>query len=236
MNDLSTASTLDTMDRGFAAAGRRDTDRAFRRAVRHSRRVRVLRIAIPVIVVLTLGTLWFVTWFDPLRVLARLPIDSGKLVISGTKLTMQAPKLSGYTRDGRWYDLVADSAAQDVTKPGLIELHGLRAKIETEDKSVMSLTAADGLFDRKSGTLTLQRDIVFESTAGVTVHLTEAVIDTSSGDIVSSRPVKVNMLQGTLNASRLDVLKAGEEVKFGGGVTLDLAGEALSVRQPEASR
>ena len=38
-------------------------------------------------------------------------------MISGTKLTMQAPKLSGYTRDGRWYELIADSAAQDITKP-----------------------------------------------------------------------------------------------------------------------
>ena len=40
-----------------------------------------------------------VSWLDPLKVLVRLPIDSGKLVISGTKITMEAPKLSGYTRD-----------------------------------------------------------------------------------------------------------------------------------------
>jgi lipopolysaccharide export system protein LptC len=206
----------------------------FRRAVRHSRRVRVLRVTIPVVIVLALGAIWFVSWLDPLRVLARLP-DSGKLVVSGTKLTMQAPKLSGYTRDGRWYELVADAAAQDITKPGLIELHGLRSKLQSEDKSVMNLTATDGLFDRKSGMLTLWRDIVLESTNGITVHLSEAAIDTGSGDVVSNKPVEVKMLKGTLNANRLDVSKAGDVIQFGGGVVMDLAADALG-GTPEAKR
>jgi lipopolysaccharide export system protein LptC len=204
--------------------------------MRHSRRVRALRIAIPAVITLSLGTVWFVTWLDPLRLLVRLPTDSGKLVISGTKLTMQAPKLNGYTRDGRWYEVVADSAAQDITKPNLVELHDVRAKIETEEKSVMSLLAADGMFDRKTGVLTLGRRIVLESTKGFAVHLTDAVIDTANGDIVSEKPVEVQMLQGTLNANRLEVIKAGEVVQFGGGVVLDLAGGALGPKQPENSQ
>jgi lipopolysaccharide export system protein LptC len=237
MNELATISALDgTRNRDFAGSGRRDTQRVFRRAMRHSRRVRVLRVTIPVIITLTLGAVWLVSWLDPLSVLVRLPTDSGKLVISGTKLTMQAPKLSGYTRDGRWYELLADAAAQDITKPGFIELQGLRSKLETEDKSVLNLTAKDGLFDRKSGTLRLWRDIVLESTTGFTVHLSEAVVDTGSGDIVSNKPVEVQMLQGTLNAKRLEVIKAGEVVQFGGGVVLDLVAGALEASQAEARR
>jgi lipopolysaccharide export system protein LptC len=237
MNDLSTSSALGTIDdRDFAAAGRRDTERVFHRAKRHSRRVRALRAAIPVVLVLAVGSVCFVSWFDPLRVLVRLPTDSGKLVISGTKLTMQAPKLSGYTRDGRWYEVIADSAAQDITKPGLIELHGLRSKLQTEDKSVMNMTAADGLFDRKSGKLTLWRDIVLQSTNGITVHLSEASIDTGSGDVVSNHPVEVKMLQGTLNAKRVDVTKAGDVILFGGGVVMDLTAEALGSANAEAKR
>jgi lipopolysaccharide export system protein LptC len=238
MNDLSTITALNaTSDRDFAADGRRDIELVFRRAMRHSRRVRLLRLAIPVALVLAFGTVWFVTWLDPLRVLVRLPTDSGKLVVSGTKLTMQAPKLSGYTRDGRWYELLADAAAQDITKPGIIELHGLRSKLEAEDKSVLHLTANDGLFDRKSGMLTLSRNIQLESTSGFTVHLSEAVVDTGSGDIVSNKPVEVQMLQGTLTAKRLDVTNAGEVVLFGGGVVLDLAAGALDLEpQSEARR
>lgn len=237
MNGPLTMSTLDTTeDRDFAAAGRRDTELMFRRAARHSRRVRALRVAIPTIIVLVLGMVWFVTWLDPLRILVRLPADAGKLVISGTKLTMQAPKLSGYTRDGRWYELTADSAAQDITKPSLVELQGVRAKIETEDKSVMNLVAADGVFDRTSGVLTLGRDILLESTSGFAVRLTEAVIDTGSGNIVSNKPVEVQMLQGTLRAMRVEMNKAGDVVQFGGGVVMDLTAGATGPGQRENDR
>jgi lipopolysaccharide export system protein LptC len=237
MNSLSTISALDPAgDREFAGGGRRDTERVFRRAMRHSRRVRVLRVAIPAALVLALGTVWLAAWLDPLRVLVRLPTDSGKLVVSGTKLTMQAPKLSGYTRDGRWYELLADSAAQDITQPGLIELHGLRSKLQAEDKSVLNLTAMGGMFDRKSGMLTLSRNIVLESTTGFRIHLSEAAIDTGSGDIVSNKPVEVQMLQGTLNANRLEVAKAGDVVQFGGGVVLNLVPGALDIGRAEAKR
>jgi lipopolysaccharide export system protein LptC len=238
VNRLSTTSAFDPgHDRGFAVTGRRDSELAFRRARRHSRRVRLLRVAIPVTIVLILGSLAFLTWLDPLRLLARLPIDPGKLVISGTKITMEAPKLSGYTRDSRWYELTARSAAQDITNPNIVELREVVAKIETEDKSTMNLSAVDGSFDRKAGILTLGRKIVLTSTSGFEVHLKEAVIDTGSGEIVSNQPVEVRMERGTVNANRLEVLKAGEVVRFDGGVVMNLPpgsinpGEAQAVQQ-----
>ena len=170
----------------------------------------------------SLGAVVFVSWFDPLRILVKLPGDAGRLVISGTKIKMEAPKLSGYTRDQRWYELSAASAAQDLTKPDMVELQQIRAKIDTEEKSTISMTATDGTFDRKSGILTLGRKIVLTSSGGVEVRLEEAVIDTGTGDIVSSKPVEVLMLQGTLNANRLEVVKGGEVIRFGGGVLMDL--------------
>ena len=139
---LSTTSTLgDPGSRAFAVDEGRDMTRAFRVAARHSRRVRKLRVAIPVTIVFILGATILVSWLDPLKVLVRLPIDSGKIVISGTKITMEAPKLSGYTRDRRWYEMNAKGAAQDVTKPDVVELAEIRAKIETADKSTIFLSS-----------------------------------------------------------------------------------------------
>ena len=83
------------------------------------------------------------SWIDPLKVLARFPLDAGKLVINGTKITMEAPKLSGYTREQRWYEMNAKAAAQDVTKPDLVELSEVRAKIETADKNTI-LSVVEG--------------------------------------------------------------------------------------------
>ena len=198
--------------------------RAFARAARHSRRVRFLRIALPVAIVLTLATTWFVSWLDPLKVLVRLPKDAGRLVISGTRITMEAPKLSGYTRDRRWYELTASAAAQDITKPDLVELHDVRAKVQAEDKSnTMFLAAKDGVFNRKAGILTLTSEISLRSSNGFEMKLKEAVVDTGSGEVVSNKPVEVVTQQATLNAERLEVAKSGEIVRFLGNVVMNLS-------------
>src|SRR3954452_21474623 len=106
-------------DRSDAVGGgvRQQTGKAFRAAARHSRRVRLLRVALPVSIVLMLGIIVGLTFFNPFRILARLPLDPGKVVISGTTVTMESPKVAGFTRDQRAYDLTARAASQDLLKP-----------------------------------------------------------------------------------------------------------------------
>ena len=70
-----------------------------------------------------------ITYFNPLRMLAKLPIDVGDLVVSGTKITMEQPRLSGFTSDARAYELTAEAAAQDLTKPDMVELRNIHAKV-----------------------------------------------------------------------------------------------------------
>ena len=93
------------------------------------------------------------TYLNPLRLLTKLPINIDNLVVSGTKVTMEAPRLSGFTSDARAYELTADTAAQDMTKPDMVELHNIRAKVEMQDKSMMELTAISGArYDSKGRT------------------------------------------------------------------------------------
>lgn len=205
---------------GFTAPSRPD-NRIFQRAQRHSRLVRRLRVAVPVATVVVLAAVVLVSWLDPLRILARLPTASGNLVISGTKITMESPKLTGFTKDSRPYELIARSAAQDITKPDVVELNEIRAKLETKDKSPINVTAVDGVYNRKSGILKLNRDIVL-TTSAYQVNLNEAVVDTTSSNVVSDSPVQVKMLQGTLHSNRLEVTNGGEVIRFTGDVKLVL--------------
>lgn len=216
--------------RAFWTSGRGETERAFRKARRHSRRVRFLRIAIPAIAVIGVGAVLLMTYFNPLRMLAKLPINVGNLVVSGTKITMEQPRVSGFTRDGRAYELTATAAAQDVTKPEIVDLKNIRAKVQMQDQSMMEMTALGGVYDSKLETLVLGQNILLSSSTGYEGRLSEARIDIRKGSVVSEKPVEVKMLQGTLNSNRLEIVNSGEVVRFDGGVDM-----LLTLQQPDAT-
>ncbi len=157
-----------------ARFGRTDTARAFRAAVRHSRHVRILRVAVP--------------------------------------LTTAAVFLSG----------VAQAAAQDVTKPDMLELHGIRATMEMRDNVTFETTAKDGLYNTKTEQLTLTQDIVVTSSSGYQAFLNEAVVDVRGSNIVSDKPVEVKTATWTINANRMEVRDSGDLMRFERGVFVTL--------------
>ena len=166
MNRVIAARTDPQTARAYWTMSRGDSERAFRAARRHSRVVRILRVAVPIAVVLGVVVVFVITYFNPLRMLGKLPIDIGDLVVSGTKITMEQPRLSGFTRDERAYELSADAAKQDLTKPDMIELRNIHAKVQMQDKSTMEMSAAAGIYDSKAETLKLDQNIVLTSTTG----------------------------------------------------------------------
>jgi lipopolysaccharide export system protein LptC len=214
--------TIDELGgRGFTAPSHPDNQQVFLRAKRHSRLVRVLRVAVPAGTAVVLAAIVLISWLDPLRILARLPTAGGQMVISGTKITMAGPKLSGFSRDARPYELNARTAAQDITKPDIVEFTDIRAKIESKDRSPITVTAVDGVYNRKSGILKLARDVQL-TTPSYQVNLVEATVDTANNNVVSDNPVQVKMLQGTVNSKRLEVTGGGEVVRFIGDVKMTL--------------
>jgi lipopolysaccharide export system protein LptC len=230
MNRPITARTDAQTARAYWTMGRGDSERAFRAARRHSRLVRLLRVVLPAVVAVATTAIFLMTYFNPLRMLSKLPVNVGDLVVSGTKITMEKPHLSGFTRDARAYELSADAAAQDMTKPDLVELHNIRAKVQMQDNSTMLLTAVRGIYNSKSEMLKLDRNIELSSSTGYAGHLSEAMIDIRKGHVVSDKPVEVKLLQGTLHANGLEISNSGDQVIFNGGVDM-----MLKLQQPDAA-
>jgi lipopolysaccharide export system protein LptC len=222
MTEMSVSHDERASARGYVAPRRDDNVAVFRGATRHSRHVRILRIAIPIGIALCLLVIVIATFFNPLRFLYKLPKDMGTLVISGTKITMQQPRLSGFTRDARGYDVSASAAAQDLTKPNMVELKDIRARLDMQDKSEVQLSAATGFYDTKAEILTLGQNIILSSSTGYEGRLSEAIVDIRKGYIVSEKPVEVKLLKGMLNANRLEVIDSGDLLRFGGGVAMTL--------------
>lgn len=238
MNGLMTASADYPGTRAFTVTARVDGDRVFRAARRHSRRVRVLRIGIPLAVVAGLGLILTAVWFNPLRAITRIPADIAGLVISGTRVTMQQPRLSGYTKDGNPYELNAHTAEQDITKPTLVELRELRADVAMQDNSKVKISALNGLYDTKDETLKLRNNILLVSSTGYEGRLSEASVDVRKGIIISEKPVEVKLLNGTLDANRLEVTESGDLVRFHSGVKMimNMGGAARTAEATGSSR
>ena len=197
-------------------------DARFAAAARHSRLVRLLRVAVPAAVILAMGVIVSISIFNPFRILAKLPIDMGNLVVSGTKITMESPHLSGFSPDGRPYELWAKTATQDVTDPTHVELAMLRAKVRMEDQSSVTMDARTGLFDTKAQLLNLREDVFLQSSTGYEARMTQALVDIANGTVTSDEPVDVKLLNGTLNGNRLKITEHGEVVRFEGGVSMTL--------------
>jgi lipopolysaccharide export system protein LptC len=91
------------------------------------------------------------------------------------------------------------------------------------------MTAISGVYDTKKESLKLEQQILLSSDNGYKGRLTEAVVDVRSGDVVSEKPVELEMLQGILNANRMNITNSGDVIRFENGVnmTVMLNGEPL---------
>jgi len=198
-------------------------DARFAIAARHSRMVRLLRVAVPAVVGLAMAGLVAISIFNPFRMLMKqLPIDMDNLVVSGTKITMESPHLSGFSLDQRPYELWAKTATQDLSDPDHVELKVLRAKVLQQDRSTVTMEAQTGLFDTKAQVLDLHKDILLVSSTGYEARLSQALLDIAKGTVTSEEPVDVKLLNGTLTADRLRITEKGELVRFEGRVKMNL--------------
>ena len=197
-------------------------DARFAVAARHSRMVRVLRVAVPAAVILAMAMIIVTSIYNPFRILTKLPLDIGNLVVSGTKITMESPHMSGYSTDQRPYEVWAKTATQDVTDPDHLELKTLRAKVLMEDQSTVTLDARTGLMDTKNQLLDLHKDIFLQTSTGYEARLSQAFVDMGKNTVSSDEHVDVKLLNGTLTSDRLRITGGGEVIRFEGNVVMNL--------------
>jgi lipopolysaccharide export system protein LptC len=194
----------------------------FAGAARHSRLVRMLRIAVPATVLLAMTFIVGVSVFNPFKQLPQVSFDPGNLVVSGTKITMEVPHLSGYTPDQRPYELWAKTATQDITNPDRVELKTLKAKVLMQDQSTVFLDALTGIFDNKQQQLDLHKNILLRTSTGYEARLSQAFVDMANNTVTSDEHVDVKLTNGTLTSDRLRITEGGDVVRFEGNVVMHL--------------
>ena len=189
---------------------------AYRRALRHSRLVRVLRIAIPLGALMVVGATTIVLYLDPFRALP-VDVDIGALNLDGSKITMDRAKLRGFKDGDLPFVINADKAIQDVSTPYIVALEGLKSDITMPDRSAAKIKADTGIYDSQRDVLSVKGNVDIH-TPRYTVLMQSGTIDFKTNKVVSREPVSVTMAGGTIDAGAMSVFDNGDRVQFNGKV------------------
>jgi lipopolysaccharide export system protein LptC len=189
-----------------------------RRAARHSLFVRMMRRAIP------FGAIGLLVMLAGAMVVARTSEKgfAGAAPPDGLgqgNLTMVSPRLTGFQKDQRSFDVRAATATQNLKRMNRVDLTAPVAKIEMAAKSFANIVARTGIYDTKLDRMLLRNRIRIVTDSGYTLLLELARIDFKSGALESVRPVVVQMESGSIRANRMNATDSGEKVVFSGGVT-----------------
>jgi lipopolysaccharide export system protein LptC len=207
----------------------------FTKARRHSARVRWIKRLVPVTIIVAVIGIGAVSILTRLKLSIDLPFDIGHLTLSGSRLTMELPKLSGFTDDNRGYRITARTAVQDLTRPDVIELADVEARLELADKGWASVNAKTGSFDTKKQFITLGDGVDLAMNGGYGGKLEDAEVDIKGGTIATAHPVVFTYLDGKLVADRLDVTDRGARALFQGHVQLDFRMSNLPGQKPDGA-
>jgi len=199
-----------------AMSGFRAAD-AYGVAMRHSRRVRFLRRAIPIGAAAAVAAILVFAFVNPFRSLPE-GVSIGNVSLNGTRITMELPRLTGFKKDSRPYEVTAQWAAQDIKTPSIIELRELKARIVMQDKSVATVQSQQGIYDSSNEKLELKDDVRIRTEAGYDARMRSARVDFRAGNVISDDPVTVNFNGGTIDAARVDMYDSGSRIVFEGRV------------------
>jgi lipopolysaccharide export system protein LptC len=201
-------------DDAFGVAPRED---AFRTAYRHSRRVRRLRFIVPILAVSLFSGVVFISWWDPLKAL-NLPVAIGAVSVSGSKVTMEAPRLTGYSNDNRFYRVAATKAEHDIAEANMVALSAIDAEMELEGGGTARVVSSAGQLDTKTGQIEFNQTVSLTMSNGQSGRAGHALVDTRAGTIRSNGPVEMSSPRGDLAADRLHMRENGKVIVLEGNV------------------
>ena len=188
-------------------------------ALRHSRRVKLLKVAFPV------ATLLAIVGFVGTTMITRaLPegasVDSA--AITEGKLVMNNPVMTGRMGDDQGYSVKATRAIQDLAAQSVIRLEDIVADFPFNGSEMAVLSAISGLYNRDEQFLSFDQPFTVTTEAGMTAELSSAHIDIRSGKLSSDQQVRIDTDRATLTAQSLTMENNGATIIFDNGVRMTI--------------
>jgi lipopolysaccharide export system protein LptC len=130
---------------------------------------------------------------------------------------MERPKMTGVRRDGRPYEVTADSGVQNPSTPSRTTLYKLDARLHMSDSGETRILGDQGLYDSNAQTLDLDGHVRIEG-VGYNLALESASMDFKTNRMMSKSAVRLDMDHGWILADSMTMIDNGEQITFLGNV------------------
>lgn len=216
---------------GDGWANMRDSS-VFLRANRHSGRVRLLRVALPVIatlIIVGIAGAYFVSQANlPQVTIAKTAFENGRMV-------MRNPVLDGVDGKQQPYRLTAREAIQDPKKPKQVELDSISAEVPVQAGVYAHILAGTGFYDGDAKRLDLGGEIEVVTDDGMTAKFKDAAVDIGAGTLKTGNPVAMTTEQAEISAESMFVEDNGAKVVFENRVRMTIFPDKIQALQETAS-
>lgn len=198
-------------------------ENAYIKAVRHSARVRRLKVILPLgaaIISLTFIAVSLIrTWVPDEVTLESSKVENGKIV-------MEKPALAGRNNQGFDYSMNAERALQDIASPNLMTLEKVLAAVPMND-IVAQVVAQEGIFDRATNRLQMTAPFDINLSNGLQAKFQSANVDLKAGTMDTDKPVAIKTKEGSINAESLRIADNGKTITFTGQVRARIAASTI---------
>lgn len=184
---------------------------SIRRWKRRSRLIRALRILLPALIFLTLGSLAATVAYNTL---AR---DPATPTSSDEPIRLVNPRFVGRDERGRAFVLTAVSATRDPRDYQRVLLDKPALVLDEEGPDPLRITGGAGVYHEGNRKLEVSGGVHL-SGAKAAFETAESLFDTRTGELVGSGPIQGSGSLGEITAKSYGVYDKGDRMVFKGGV------------------
>ena len=189
-----------------------------------SKRVRLLRRVLPVVILVLAGGT--VTWTVFRSVMSGVERKASQT----QEVRLDNPMFRGQDAQGRSFMIGAEGAVRD-PQTGFFRLIGPVMRLNLGGRKVTEMTADGGVYNEVARTVTIGPNVkITDGGSGFTLTTPEAVVDTATGIVTGSKGVEGVGPLGTISASSYAIYDQGERVVFNGSGDNKIRGVFNTVR------
>lgn len=173
------------------------------RADRHSRLVLWLKVALPLLALVILSTLFFVAeTLDPEAAIPYAEVDVERIL---REQGMTSPTFGGLTSSGVEISLSAAAVRPGQDQPSTLTASTLAANLNLPGKGQLQIESPEGIIDTDTSQAILQGGAHLESSTGYTVQTERIVTSYSEATAYAETEVRATGPAGTLTAGSFEL-------------------------------